>query len=121
MGHSLVPFHLPWGVPDRIKDGSDKTVKDTLLNVEILYAHWQASLIWHCLMRYGPVVTKLISVEGRYGFLRKRDMDGDIRALAETPKNREQVILNDAKASSRGVFGVPSFFIGDELFLVMTA
>ena len=58
----------------------------------------------------------LVSAQGRTAFLRKQGIDADIWALAESPAIREKLTSNDDMAASRGVFGVPSFFVGEELF-----
>lgn len=58
----------------------------------------------------------LASAQGRTGFLRKHGIDVDIWGLADTLAIREKLAANDEVAAARGVFGVPSFFVGDELF-----
>jgi 2-hydroxychromene-2-carboxylate isomerase len=40
----------------------------------------------------------------------------EIQALAEAPANRDALRTNTEEAVERGVFGSPSFFVGDALF-----
>lgn len=58
----------------------------------------------------------LVSARGRADFLRGQGIDADIWGLAESPAIREKLASNDDVAAARGVFGVPSFFVGEELF-----
>ena len=39
-----------------------------------------------------------------------------LMGLAETPEVKEGLMKNTAVAVDRGVFGIPSFFVGDELY-----
>jgi 2-hydroxychromene-2-carboxylate isomerase len=39
-----------------------------------------------------------------------------IHELGKAPENKERLRLNTEEAVRRGVFGAPSFFVGDELY-----
>jgi 2-hydroxychromene-2-carboxylate isomerase len=56
-----------------------------------------------------PVDLKRMCDAEGFGFER-------IVALGEAPKNKDKLRANTEEAVSRGVFGAPSFFVGDELF-----
>jgi 2-hydroxychromene-2-carboxylate isomerase len=43
------------------------------------------------------------------------DADG-LLAAAQTPQVKQKLLANTEAAAARGVFGSPSFFVGDELF-----
>jgi len=44
-------------------------------------------------------------------------LDADrLIAASQTPENKQQLMANTEAAANRGVFGSPSFFVGDELF-----
>ncbi|MEF2118049.1 2-hydroxychromene-2-carboxylate isomerase [Pseudomonas aeruginosa] len=58
----------------------------------------------------------LVTPEGRTAFLQKLGLDVDIWQLADSSAVREQLAANDEEAARRGVFGVPTFFCGDEMF-----
>lgn len=58
----------------------------------------------------------LLNELGRLSFLHRHGIDADIWAAAEQPEIREQLDSNTAYAAAHGVFGVPSFLVGDELF-----
>ena len=40
----------------------------------------------------------------------------EIVALGSAPENKEKLKANTEEAVARGIFGTPSFFVGDELF-----
>lgn len=45
------------------------------------------------------------------------DLDGDrLLARSQEPDVKQGLVDNTAAAVSRGVFGVPTFFVGDEMF-----
>lgn len=58
----------------------------------------------------------LVSAEGKTAFLRKHGIDADLWTAADTANIRDQLARNDESAATRGVFGVPSFFVGENLF-----
>ncbi|WP_454734720.1 DsbA family protein [Cupriavidus necator] len=58
----------------------------------------------------------LLSAEGRATFLRARGIDADIWDRAESADIRDRLAQQSDAAAARGVFGVPSFFVGTELF-----
>lgn len=58
----------------------------------------------------------MLSDEGRASFLVQHGIDADIWHRAESTDIREWLAQNDEDAATRGVFGVPSFFVGEELF-----
>ena len=58
----------------------------------------------------------LSTADGRRDFLRKLELDIDLWHLADSRQVRAQLIGNNDDAASRGVFGVPSFFVDGELF-----
>lgn len=58
----------------------------------------------------------LLSAEGCAAFLRKRGIDADLWAHADSSAIRERLARNNEDAVAGGVFGVPSFFVGSELF-----
>ncbi|HTT97186.1 MAG TPA: 2-hydroxychromene-2-carboxylate isomerase [Rhizomicrobium sp.] len=44
-------------------------------------------------------------------------LDADrLIAASQTPENKAKLMANTEAAANRGVFGAPSFFVGDELF-----
>ncbi|MDH4559060.1 hypothetical protein E8F11_28495 [Pseudomonas sp. BN417] len=58
----------------------------------------------------------LLTSEGKSTFLKKQGCDIDIWEYSSSAYIKERLASNDETAASRGVFGVPSFFVGDELF-----
>lgn len=58
----------------------------------------------------------LLSASGRGDFLARNGIDADIWHHTESPAIHERLALNNEHAVSHGVFGVPSFLVGDELF-----
>lgn len=58
----------------------------------------------------------LLSAEGRTQFLAKHGIDADIWTRSDSAVIRERLAACDEHAASRGVFGVPTFFVGDEMF-----
>ncbi|MDG9928985.1 MULTISPECIES: 2-hydroxychromene-2-carboxylate isomerase [unclassified Pseudomonas] len=58
----------------------------------------------------------LVTPEGRAAFLQKLGLDVDIWQIADSPAVREQLAANNEEAARRGVFGVPTFFCGNEMF-----
>jgi len=58
----------------------------------------------------------LLSAEGKAQFLAKHGIDVDIWAHADSKVIRERLASCDEHAAVRGVFGVPTFFVGDEMF-----
>jgi 2-hydroxychromene-2-carboxylate isomerase len=51
------------------------------------------------------------------GSLLEAGLDADrLIAAAQTPEVKDQLMRNTADAVERGVFGSPSFFVGDEIF-----
>jgi 2-hydroxychromene-2-carboxylate isomerase len=77
------------------------------------------------LRRYGDAVFDAIYVRQRdlsdMGLVRQTlgdaglDVDAYMRGV-ERPDLKEKLVRNTEHAVARGVFGVPSFFVGDELF-----
>ncbi|MGY2288249.1 DsbA family protein [Pseudomonas sp. SDO528_S397] len=59
---------------------------------------------------------ELTRADGRREFLRAAQLDVDLWQLADTAAIREQLAAHNDSAATRGVFGVPSFFVDDELF-----
>lgn len=45
-----------------------------------------------------------------------REAGVDVEGRIDSPEIREKLRADTAAAEARGVFGVPSFFVGDELF-----
>ncbi|WP_416339994.1 DsbA family protein [Pseudomonas sp. BIC9C] len=58
----------------------------------------------------------LLSALGRASFLARNGIDVVNWHSAKSPEIHEHLLLNDMYAASHGVFGVPSFLVGDELF-----
>ncbi|WP_440465718.1 2-hydroxychromene-2-carboxylate isomerase [Pseudomonas sp. YH-1] len=58
----------------------------------------------------------LLSVDGRKAFLERLGVEVDIWQIADSAPVREQLAEANDEAASRGVFGVPTFFCGDEQF-----
>jgi len=59
----------------------------------------------------------LISPEGRSAFLERLDVGGvDLWQLALADNVTEQLSSHNDEAVSRGVFGVPTIFVGEEMF-----
>lgn len=58
----------------------------------------------------------VLSASGKAAFLTRNGIDADIWQRADSPEIRERLALNDEHAVSHGVFGVPSFLVGGELF-----
>ena len=58
----------------------------------------------------------LVSSEGRIAFLRELGLDADIWQRAEAGEIGEKLRANVAWAADKGIFGAPSFLVGDELF-----
>jgi 2-hydroxychromene-2-carboxylate isomerase len=58
----------------------------------------------------------LTSAEGRLQFLSSRNLPRDLWDVAESAEIREMLALNSRRAVEDGVFGVPTFFVDDEIF-----
>ena len=58
----------------------------------------------------------LVSPEGRIAFLRERGIDADVWQRAAADDIGEQLRTDAVWAAGKGIFGVPSFLVGDELF-----
>ncbi|MEM5428649.1 2-hydroxychromene-2-carboxylate isomerase [Cupriavidus oxalaticus] len=58
----------------------------------------------------------LLSAEGRAAFLRQRGIDADIWHRAGATDIHDRLAQLSSDAADRGVFGVPAFFVGTELF-----
>jgi 2-hydroxychromene-2-carboxylate isomerase len=59
----------------------------------------------------------LVSEEGRKAFLeRVGDTHGELSDLAASPRVKHQLDQLGEEAAKRGVFGVPTFFVGDDQF-----
>lgn len=65
---------------------------------------------------YWGVPYDLVSSEGRTAFLREQGVDADIWQRAEDGDIHEQLRVNVEQAAEQGIFGAPSFLVGDELF-----
>jgi 2-hydroxychromene-2-carboxylate isomerase len=58
----------------------------------------------------------LASVEGRSRFTASRALPADLWEVAESGEVDEKLAVNNERAIARGVFGVPTFFVDDEMF-----
>jgi len=58
----------------------------------------------------------LASAEGRSQFAAGRALPEELWAMAESAEVEEQLAANGERAVRRGVFGVPTFFVDDEMF-----
>jgi 2-hydroxychromene-2-carboxylate isomerase len=58
----------------------------------------------------------LASAEGRAQFVAYHDLPRELWDVAETAEVEAKLVANNEKALTRGVFGVPTFFVGDEMF-----
>ncbi|QQX86607.1 DsbA family protein [Cupriavidus necator] len=58
----------------------------------------------------------LLSEAGRIHFLRERGIDADVWHRANSSHIRDRLAHQSEDAAERGVFGVPSFFVGSQLF-----
>ncbi|HEP8424931.1 TPA: DsbA family protein [Pseudomonas aeruginosa] len=58
----------------------------------------------------------LLTVGGRLEFLERLGVEVDFWQIADSAPVREQLAEANDGAASRGVFGVPTFFCGDEQF-----
>lgn len=58
----------------------------------------------------------LLSAEGKAQFLAKHGIDVDIWTHSDSDAIHERLAASDEHAASRGVFGVPTFFVGNEMF-----
>lgn len=58
----------------------------------------------------------LTSEHGRSDFVAVRGIAADLWSLASDPALDELLLANTAEAASRGAFGVPTMFLGDEMF-----
>jgi 2-hydroxychromene-2-carboxylate isomerase len=58
----------------------------------------------------------LASVEGRAQFVAHHDLPRELWDVAESGEVAAKLAANNENAVTRGVFGVPTFFIGDDMF-----
>lgn len=58
----------------------------------------------------------LITARGRAAFLKVNDLPPSLWEIAQTPEVIDALTANNAQAVSNGVFGVPTFFVGQEMF-----
>ena len=58
----------------------------------------------------------LASAEGRTQFAADHNLPPELWDLAETAEVEARLAVNNESAVARGVFGVPTFFLGDEMF-----
>lgn len=55
--------------------------------------------------------------DGVRDILTRAALDGDaIMALSDDPHVKAELMENTEKAANRGAFGIPTFFVGDEMF-----
>ena len=59
---------------------------------------------------------KLADAQGRHDFLAHHGIGLDLWSLASDPELEEVLQANNAEAVARGAFGVPTMFVGDEMF-----
>lgn len=65
---------------------------------------------------YWGVPVDLVTEQGRIALLRQQNIDADVWAHAERDEIRDQLRSRVAVAAEQGVFGAPTFFVGDEMF-----
>ena len=65
---------------------------------------------------YWGTPVDLVSAQSRLAFLKHLQIDQDVWAEAEKPFIAEQLASHVQHAAKQGVFGAPSFLVGDELF-----
>jgi 2-hydroxychromene-2-carboxylate isomerase len=58
----------------------------------------------------------LTTSKGRSSFLVSRSIQSDLWEIAASPEIARQLAANDQNAAERGAFGVPTFFVGEEMF-----
>jgi 2-hydroxychromene-2-carboxylate isomerase len=58
----------------------------------------------------------LASADGRAQFVARHALPIKLWDVAESGEIRAQLAVNNESAVARGVFGVPTFFVGDEMF-----
>ena len=65
---------------------------------------------------YWGVPIDLVSPEGRAAFLQQNNIGVDIWSAADSQGVRDQLRSNVEYAADKGVFGVPTFLVGEEMF-----
>jgi 2-hydroxychromene-2-carboxylate isomerase len=65
---------------------------------------------------YWGVPVDLVSSEGRNALLTASGIDADVWTLADSQEVRDELKLNVVQAAEKGVFGAPTFFVGQEMF-----
>jgi 2-hydroxychromene-2-carboxylate isomerase len=58
----------------------------------------------------------LESAEGRAQFAARHDLPQELWDMAESAEVEAKLVANNEDAVKRGVFGVPTFFVGDDMF-----
>jgi 2-hydroxychromene-2-carboxylate isomerase len=58
----------------------------------------------------------LTSAEGRTQFAASRSLPPELWEVAESAEVEKKLAANNERAVARGVFGVPTFFVNDEMF-----
>jgi 2-hydroxychromene-2-carboxylate isomerase len=58
----------------------------------------------------------LVSAEGRSQFVAHHALPPDLWEVAESAAVENKLTANNERAVARGVFGVPTFFVNDEMF-----
>jgi 2-hydroxychromene-2-carboxylate isomerase len=58
----------------------------------------------------------LASAEGRAQFLARHGLPQELWDAAESAEIEAKLVANNEDAVTRGVFGVPTFFLGDDMF-----
>lgn len=108
-------YRLPFRFPSRFPIKTSRTLRASLAmrkwNLEkpfvdaVMAAYWEHD------------DSSIEEYEGMRNIVRDLGVDPDeFEALSESPEVRDQLAASTNRGLDRGVFGVPSIFVGDELF-----
>jgi 2-hydroxychromene-2-carboxylate isomerase len=111
-----VPFAPNGALFDAMRQGRFKgdLMSRAAIAAQMIGAFARANTALFCACWAGA--DDLASVEGRATFVAHHDLPAELWDVAETADVEARLAANNEDAVTRGVFGVPTFFVGDEMF-----
>lgn len=108
-------YHLPFRIPSQFPIKTSRTLRASLAmrkwNLEKPFVDAMMAAYWE------RDDASIVEYEGMRPIVRDLGVDVDeFEALSESAGVREQLAASTNRGLERGVFGVPSLFVGDELF-----
>lgn len=107
-------YELPYRQPEIFPQNGVRAARATLVAIDegfapdLVRAVYDRVFVNERNIADPAVLTEIIDGLGRDG--------GEVLARAESPEVRARLRANTEEAMARGIFGAPSFIVGDELF-----